>query len=309
MMPEKNKDAGARLQELGWALDSHGLSPSVLSQLVERKNEYLQTAIREVQSASGVSFDRFDSDKVEDIGLAKAITRSFLRYDSNSFLLAKAVLGKLKSDYGLAEELRFVALPYPIIHFSYDTSETGPKHKDGYDYIDHFYTTWTPLNDCFHKPISVTEKTHRKDSFFLRQLRSRIKFIDRKIQASKKIIYPDLSLGNFLFWHGTTDHEGLLNTTENITATLVIRFTSSPILYDVVLSCEALEKAEIKESTIDTVYFAKKMVRLFKELDAFAVTFAGEKISFDVLMEKLNRMIVSWELSKEEWKRFGFVLG
>jgi hypothetical protein len=302
-------NAATQLQESGWSLSSHGLPPEVLSLLVERKNEYLQTAIREVKSASGVTFDRFDSDKTEHIELAKAITRSLLRYDACSFELAKAVLKKLRTEYGLAAELNFVTLPYPIIHFSYDTSEIGPKHKDGYDYIDHFYTTWTPLNDCFHKPVSITEKTHTRDNFFLRQLRSRIKFIDRKIIASKKVIYPDLELGKFLLWHGTTDHEGLLNTTENITTTLVIRFTSSPILYDIALSCDELEKAGISEDAIDTVYFTKKLIGLFEEIDEWTKENSHERVSFDAMLEKINHKIISWGLSKAEWKRFSFALG
>lgn len=292
------------LQEKGWSMDVHALDPATWSLLLEKKNEYLHTAIREVQSAFGVSFDRFDSDKAEFIEIAKAITRSFLRYDAGSFQLAKAILKKLKENYGLAGELNYLTLPYPIIHFSYDTSETGPKHKDGYNYIRHFYTTWTPLNDCFHKPISVTEKTHLKNGFILRQLRARVKFMDKK-----KVIYPDLPLGKFLVWYGSTEHEGLLNTTKDITATLVIRYTSSPILYDLALSCDDLEKAEIKNDAPEAVFFTKKMISLFKEIDALAKSQETAPLSFDHLFDQVRRQISGWELSKAEWKHFAFALG
>ena len=299
----------AELQEKGWSVDAHGLSPEVWNLLVQKKNEYLQVATREVQSAFGVSFDRFDSDKAEAIELAKAITRGLLRYDISSFGLAKAVLKRLKENYGLADELNYLALPYPIIHFSYDTSEIGPKHKDGYDYIDHFYTTWTPLNDCFHKPISVTEKTHRRDGFLLRQLRARLKFIDRMILASKTVIFPDLPMGKFLVWHGNTDHEGLLNTTKDITTTLVIRFTSSPILYDIALSCDDLEKAELKEEMPDPVFFTRKMISVFREIDGLARKEEAAPASFDDLLAGVRRQISGWELSGAEWKRLAFMLG
>jgi hypothetical protein len=297
------------LEENGWSLNSLKLPAATMDLLVQKKNEFLETAIREVQSEFGITFGKFDADQAEYIELAKGITRSLLRYDHCSFLLAKAVLKELKETYGLTGKLNYLALPYPIIHFSYDTSEIGPKHKDGYDYIDHFYTTWTPLNDCFHKPISVTEKTHLKNGFFLRQLRARIKFIDKAILATKKTLYPDIPLGNFLVWHGTTEHEGLLNTAKEITTTLVIRFTSSPILYDVALSCEDLLNAELQENNIDTRFFTLKIIRLFKEADAFAKQMDEQEIPFEKLLENVNEKIKDWDLSTAEWKRFAFLLG
>jgi hypothetical protein len=297
------------LQDSGWSIDAHSLPAVTMQQLVQKKNEFLATAIEEVSKEFNVTLKKFDSDKAEHIELAKGITRSLLRYDSSSMLLAKAIYKKLQETYGLSEQLNYLALPYPIIHFPYDTSEIGPKHKDGYDYIDHFYTTWTPLNDCFHKPLSITENTHRQNGFVLRQLRARINFIDRAFLASKKTIYPDIPLGKFLLWHGRTDHEGLLNTADEITTTLVIRFTSSPILYDVAISCVDLETAKLNETEIDTRYFAKKMIRLFKETAALANAMDKDHIAFEALLAKVNSTIREWALTPAEWKRFAFMLG
>lgn len=299
----------AALQDSGWSMKEHQLPAAEMEFLVRKKNEFLETAIHEVQAEFNVKFGKFDSDKAEYIELAKGITRSFLRYDSSSFQLAKAILKELHETYGLSDQLKYFTLPYPIIHFSYDTSEIGPKHKDGYDYIEHFYTTWTPLNDCFHKPLSITENSHKKNGFILRQLRARIKFIDQAFLATKKIIYPDIPLGKFLLWHGTTDHEGLLNTSKDITTTLVVRFTSSPVLYDVAISCEDLLTAELNESLIDTRYFTKRMITLFKEVDAFAKKEEQDQSSFEKFLENINCKIKEWDLSPAEWKRFAFVLG
>jgi hypothetical protein len=299
----------AALQDSGWSMKEHLLPVADMEQLVKKKNEVLETAMQEVQAAFNVKFGKFDSDKAECIELAKGITRSFLRYDNSSFLLARAILKELHKTYGLSEQLNYFTLPYPIIHFSYDTSEIGPKHKDGYDYIEHFYTTWTPLNDCFHKPLSITENSHKKNGFILRQLRARIKFIDKAVLATKKIIYPDIPLGNFLLWHGATDHEGLLNTSKDITTTLVVRFTSSPVLYDVAISCDDLLTADLNESGIDTRYFTKRMIALFKEVDAFAKKEDEEKSAFGQFLENINGKIKEWDLTPAEWKRFAFVLG
>ena len=299
----------AELQDSGWLLDTHGLPAASMELLVQKKKEFLETAIREVQSEFNITFEKFDNDKAEFIELAKGITRSLLRYDNTSFQLAKAILNKFRETYGLSAQINYLTLPYPIIHFPSDTSEIGPKHKDGYDYIDHFYTTWTPLNDCFHKPLSITEKTHKKNGFVLRQLRARIKFVDNALLALKKTIYPDISLSNFLIWHGRTEHEGLLNTTNETTTTLVVRFTSSPILFDVALSCDDLAAAKLNENKIDARDFTKKVITCFKEIDAFSKTLKEKNFSFDKLLENVNGKIKEWNLSPAEWKRFAFVLG
>ncbi|MEO5644345.1 MAG: hypothetical protein ABIQ40_13890 [Bacteroidia bacterium] len=298
----------AELLEEGWSMSAYQHADA-MKLIVQKKDEFLQTAIREVQSEFNVTLGKFDAGKAEYIELAKGITRSLLRYDNASFLLAKAILKELQITYGLTSEVNYLTLPYPIIHFSYDTSEIGPKHKDGYDYIDHFYTTWTPLNDCFHKPLSITENTHKKHGFFLRQLRARVNFIDKAIVASKKISYPDIPLGKFLIWHGNTDHEGLLNTTEDITISLVIRFTSSPILYDVAISCKDLLEEKLEDNAVNTVYITKKMIRLFRDVDAFAKVVEQGKTSFDKLYKQVHEKICEWKLSPAEWKRFAFMLG
>jgi hypothetical protein len=299
----------AALEHLGWSMNGHQLPAHVMTALVQKKNEFLETAIREVQAEFNGTLGKFDSDKAEYIELAKGIARSFLRYDSSVFLLAKAILKQLQETYGLKEQLNYCTLPYPIIHFSYDTSEIGPKHKDGYDYIEHFYTAWTPLNDCFHKPLSITENTHKKNNLILRKLRERITLIDKVLLASKKTIYPDIPLGKFIVWHGATEHEGLLNTSKEITTALVVRFTSSPILYDVAISCKELIAAELNESMIDTNYFTKRMITLFKEVDAFAKKEEEEKNEFRKLFYNVNAKMKEWDLTPEEWKRFGFLLG
>ncbi len=299
----------AELQDFGWSLGAHQLPTESMDLLVRKKNEFLETAIHEVQSAFNIRFEKFDADKAAYIELAKGITRSLLRYDCASLVLAKAILKELEKTYGLTYELNYFTLPNPIIHFPFDTSEIGPRHKDGYDYIEHFYTTWTPLNDCFHKPLSITENTHSKNGFVLRQLRSRIKLIDNAIIASKKIIYPDIPLGKFALWHGRTEHEGLLNTTKEITVSLVIRFTSTPALYDVAVSCIDLKAAALNDIGIEPRYFTKKAIRLFKEVDEFAKVVESEHPSFQKLFESIQEKIKEWDLPADECKRLGFVFG
>ncbi|HET6992066.1 MAG TPA: hypothetical protein VFJ43_12110 [Bacteroidia bacterium] len=296
------------LQETGWSKDTHKLPAATMEELVRKKNEFLRISFAEVEKAFHVSLDKFDDKKIGYIELAKGITRSLLRYDDCSFLLAQHVWKELQSTYGLANEIKNLALPYPIIHLPEDHSEIGPKHKDGYPYIDHFYTTWTPLNDCFHQPLSITEKTHRKNGFVLRQLRSRIKFIDRAILSTKKTLYPDIRLGEFFVWHGTTDHEGLLNKSGSTTTSIVLRFTSSPILYDVALPCADLEKFIPENRKTDTTELAKKIISFFNAVDAHGKRNDDEKKPFGELSAEIESEIKKWDLSPKEKKQFSFVL-
>ena len=297
------------LEKNGWALAPHNLSQELLTELVKRKDEYLKTSIEEVGRAFNLSISGFDEKQIEYIELAKGIARSFLRYDTGSHLLVQAIWKKLKGSFELSSEVQYVTLPYPIIHLPLDTSESGTMHKDAYDYIKDFYTTWVPLNDCFHQPIAITEKTHRKNFFLLRKLRAKLKFIDRLILSTKKIFKPDIRLGEFFIWHGTTDHQGLLNRSGETKISLTIRFTSSPMMYETTLTTEEVENYTAKETKIFNRELVKKIIDIFKEIRAQAKEGVGDEKTIDDLVENVRLNIKSWNLSPDESKRLGFVLG
>ncbi len=297
------------LADNGWALGEHHLPKEIVNLLVRKKNEFLETSIREVGAAFGVSIEVFDAENTEVIELAKGITRSLLRYDACSFLLARAVYTELNKKYGIENEVKYVAIPYPIIHYALDTSEIGEMHRDGYDYVEHFYTTWTPLNDCFHKPIAVIEKSHLKNGFILRQLRARIKRFDKFILSRKKKIYPDIPLGQFAIWYGSTFHEGLLNKSEIIATALVVRFTNTPILFDLAFPIKDLMEATIIPTEVNCLEFTKKMIQCFKEIEIISKNSLSEKDSFETILLTIQQKIESWKFSAEDAQRFAFMIG
>ncbi|MEO6883806.1 MAG: hypothetical protein ABI199_07255 [Bacteroidia bacterium] len=297
-----------RLKKYGWSSAEHELQKEIFSLLLERKNYFLQTTLLEVQKEFHVSISTFDDNLIEYIELVKAIVRSFLRYDPSSIKLAKSICQKLKSTYQLSSEINFCTLPYPIIHFPFDTSEIGPEHKDGYDYIKHFYTTWTPLNECTYQPISIIEKTHKKDNFLMRKIIKKIKIVATFLHSLKKTVKPDLKLGEFLLWLGNTDHEGLQNIKNDVTMALVFRFTSSPIMYEGTLSVEELEKYFLDVPAIDSDKLIKKSIQIFKQIDDHAKQQAYEKETFESLVQKIDEKIVAWNLKSFESKRLSFML-
>ncbi|OHB07969.1 MAG: hypothetical protein A2W64_00885 [Candidatus Zambryskibacteria bacterium RIFCSPLOWO2_02_39_10] len=296
------------LEESGWALAPHNLPREIMEKLVKKKDEYLQISCQEVERAFNVSFEGFESEKIEYIELAKGIARAFLRYDPFSHLLLQAVWRKLSETFGLSSKIKYLTLPYPIIHFPLDTSESGTTHKDGYDYIKDFYTTWTPLNDCFHQPISIIEKTHYKNSFILRKLRAKLKFIDKLILSTKKIFKPDIRLGEFFVWHGETNHAGLLNRSGQTKVSITARFTSSAMMSETTLTTEEIENYTAIENKIIPRDLAQKIIKIFKEIQTQTKEEAIMEKTMDGLVENVRLNIKSWNLSPDESKRLGFVL-
>ncbi len=297
-----------QLEKTGWALDKHGLSAENMNQLIQKKEKYLQLSSSEVQKEFGVAFTAFENEKVEFIELAKAITRSLLRYDVTSIELTKSIYKKLKSNLNLSGELSYCTIPYPIIHLPFDTSELGTKHKDGYNYIDHFYTTWTPLNDCFDHPVAIVENTHKKINRIVQRLRYEFKFIATAIDATKKTIRPDIRIGEFLTWFGTTDHEGMLNKTQDVRVAMVVRFTSSPIMLDGTLSTSELQEFSMDQKATDTNELVKKFIQIFKEVRQRAEQNPDESVSLESLIESVEEQIKKWNLNPIELKQVSFML-
>lgn len=295
------------LEKNGWSLSPYTLPQNRLDELVRRKNEYIQVSTEEVEKSFNVSLSIFEEEKIDEIELVKSITRSFLRYDTNSHLLLQAVWKKLKEDFELSSKINYVSLPYPIIHFPLDTSEKGARHKDSYDYIKNYYTTWIPLNDCFHGPIAITEKTHRKDSFLLRQIRIRLKLVDKLIYKIKKTLKPDIRLGEFFVWYGETDHQGLLNTSGKISVALTPRFTNSPLMYETTTPIKEIENYIPVETNIFSRELVQKMITSFKEIQNQVKESTPDRPLL-TLVSEIRKKISVWNYSPEEAKRLGFTL-
>ena len=295
------------MQKRGWAVAPHKLPPEILGRLVKKKDEFLTISFVEAQKAFKITLNGFESEKVEYIELAKAITRALLRYDPDSFLLARAIWKELKETFKLKSEIQYLGAPYPIIHLPEDTSEIGGRHKDDLEYIKYFYTTWTPLNDCFHQPLSIFENTHKKNNFFIRQLRIRLPFVNKLILSTKKELKPDIRLGEFFLWPGRTDHQGLLNKSGKTTVAMITSFSSSPIMNGPSLTVEEIEKYVAKETNIDTLSFVQKMISAWKEIRAESWENIEKTKNLGELTADVRRQIKKWNFSPEESKRFAFV--
>ncbi len=294
------------LQKNGWAIASHKLNKEILADLVEQKNKFLNISREEVEKEFNISLFKFESENIEYIELYKAITRALIRYEPKSFLLAQAVWKELKNTFKLSE-IKYLGLPYPIIHLPEDTSEPGRRHRDNVEYIKSFYTTWTPLNNFFHQPLTITEKTHRKNNFFLRQLRIRFKFIDKFILSRKRELRPDFHLGEFGVWHGTTYHEGLLNKSGDITIANVTSFTDSPIMSGLVMTTDYIEKYTPLKITVDTDGLVKKIISSFKIVEGEMREATHKNKNLNKLVGNVRSNIKGWGFSPTELRYFAFV--
>jgi hypothetical protein len=297
-----------KLKKFGWVLAEHNLQKEMMDDLVLKKEVYLESAIQAVQKEFNITFSKFEGEKIEYIELTKAITRSLLRYDPSAIGLAKAVLNQLNNTFGLTNEVRYCTLSYPIIHFPFDTSELGTKHKDGYHYIEHFYTTWAPLNDCYNKPLAITEKTHQSQSKIIRKIRNRLKVIDKISDRYRKVIKPDIKKGEFMMWYGSTDHEGLMNTSDAITIAMVIRFTSSPIMFEGSLSTKELAAYQTEKTASDPNELIRKFISIYKEIRNHQAFFSTDKTEYHNLLLQVKSKIASWSLTGNDLKKLSFML-
>lgn len=223
------------LETTGWEKQSHDFDNKAFESLIGFKEQLLST----VSDAVGILPHVFNINDIERTELAKAICRAFLRYDQRSILLIKSIAAKMQE-----QGYKYCTLPYPIIHLPNDTSEPGPLHTDGQNYIDQFLTVWVPLNDCFHKPLLIKN-------------------------YSGAYVYPEIKAGEFLMWTGSMAHEGVINKSDHTHIAMVSKFTSSPVLNERTLEIEELLSMEdqVVIYPIDSYFpLIQKMISFYEEI-------------------------------------------
>jgi len=129
------------------------------------------------------------------------------------------------------------------------------------------------------------------------------------ILSTKKIFKPDIHLGEFFVWHGTTDHTGLLNRSGEIKISITVRFTSSPMMYETTLTTAEIENYTVTETKIVPRDLAQKIINIFKEIRTQTQEGIVKEKTIHELIKEICMKIKSWNLSLDESKRLGFVLG
>ncbi len=248
------------LQQKGWMNFTLNNNHKLLNALIAKKKAWLEESIAFFTEKSNVNLSTFSEESASAIELVKGPVRAFLRYDSDAISLSREVHKKLREEVPQNHQLKHVTLPYAIIHWPGDHSEKGPMHKDGYYYIKRFYTNWVPLNDTHHDGIAVMENSHYVQHPIARRLR-----LPAFLPATQ-IIKPKMDTGQFLSWHGAVDHEGLINTTQEITVALVVRFTDTPIMLDATQRVAELDKWQPQEGGMNFTEFLRIANSLFDSI-------------------------------------------
>ncbi|HTF03034.1 MAG TPA: hypothetical protein VK826_03380, partial [Bacteroidia bacterium] len=198
--------------------------------------------------------------------------------------------------------MQYCTLPYAIIHWPGDTSEKGPMHKDGYFYIRDFYTTWTPLNENTHEPLLINEYSHIRKGLLSRKLRL------PSFAPSGVLVKPHIGLGDFIAWHGNTDHEGLLNTSKEVTVSLVFRFTSSPIMLESTQPCADLEHGKISSGELDVADFSRLTAKIFRQIEEENKNVSLAYTDITALCNSIQSSVESWKLNRVDQHKIAFVL-
>lgn len=225
--------------------------------------------IKDLQKEIILMTDLFKSKKdkklsEEDKEILKSLIRSHLRYDERSKELTKE-LSKMMYACGFFNF--YITRPYIMIHLPFDKEELGASHIDAVPYSGECYTIWINLNDRLkYKPLKIYPKSHN----FLTKLFAR--FI-KKISFSKirelllnsliNNIDIDQNPGSFKIWSSNLLHQGLLNTGDGITVSLVYRLSKNPFLYEPITRISDIKKRIFKQTINKFNFYDQKIIKLF----------------------------------------------
>ncbi len=245
-----------------------------------RKYKLFNSIAKEINEQYGIDPHTFDLKNIEVIELYKAIIRTCLRYHSQSLGLEINIAKNIDS------KLKYCTMPYPIIHLPRDTSEPGPIHTDGQDYVDHFITTWLPLNDCSHRPI---------------------KLIDRE----GSVLFPTPDLGSYLVWDGDIKHEGVINVSEKTHVALVMKFTDMPLLNERVATIKDLFNSNYEKILEDDFEYVndnintRELISIFQHINKENNYFNnGSSLSMLESLMKAEYIILSYNIAAPKERLF-----
>lgn len=242
--------------------------------------------------------DRWDRNNSFELEIKKSFIRGVLRYTTFSNEIVKIVSKKFKECFPNSKKIKWITLPYPMIHLSNDQVEFGGYHIDSHN-NENLFTCWLPITNYNYSALSII---YKKQNFIIKYFSN--KFPQFFTKFSSKIFVKQ---GDIFFWDGNLLHTGNLNLSDKISCAVQIKLSES--MYDFEF-CQNIndESASIKVINFDdnsikdlfSKYFQgltelnsnSKNENLFENSSNFAAKFKGKSpaISFglSVLSQRLN---------------------
>ena len=101
--------------------------------------------------------DRWNKKNSFELEIKKSFIRGILRYTTFSNDIVKIVSKKFKEYFPNSKQIKWITLPYPMIHLSNDQVEFGGYHIDSHN-NENLFTCWIPITEYNYSALSIFYK-------------------------------------------------------------------------------------------------------------------------------------------------------
>lgn len=163
--------------------------------------------------------EKWDKEISLELEIKKSFIRGLLRYSNFSNEIIKITKRKFRACFPNSNHIKWITLPYPMIHLSNDQVEFGSYHIDRHN-NENLFTCWLPISNYNYPALSIF---FEMNSFLIKFFSNKFPQIFNKF--SSKIFVKQ---GNIFFWNGNLLHSGNLNTSNKISCAIQLKLSENP---------------------------------------------------------------------------------
>jgi hypothetical protein len=234
-----------------------------------------------------------------ELEIKKSFIRGVLRYSTFSSDIIKIVKKNFREEFPSLKKIKWITLPYPMVHLSNDKAEFGGYHVDGQK-DENLLTCWLPISNYNYPAISIFHI--KKNNFFIKYLLKKFPILFSKVIS--KIIVKQ---GDIFFWGGNLLHTGNLNTSDNISCAIQLKLSEN--IYDFEFCQNIDDETQSIFMNFDNIslknlfdkYFHgltelnsnSKIKNLFENSAHFAAQFVGNSLPISFGLSVLSQRLIS----------------
>ncbi len=226
----------------------------------------------------------WDSKNTLETEIKKSFLRGVLREHHLTHQLTKCIVASLK-DISSKKDFKWITKFYPMIHLSYDNLESETKLHYDSDNSSGMHTCWVPITDYKYNALNIFKYENFIINFFK-------KIFTKSIFFNQFTFSPSIKKGDFLLWSGNRLHKGNLNTSNQISCALQMKFLKYPYLFE---SSHNIQNKKIKHSEDNNTNYLKvyyEYIKLLETIDLYSEnTESIEKISIRDFVVNLKNQI------------------
>ena len=226
----------------------------------------------------------WDSKNTSETEIKKSFLRGILREHHLTHRLTKCVINSL-NDVSSEKDLKWITKFYPMIHLSNDNLESEEKLHYDSDNDSVMYTCWVPITDYKYSALNI----FKYENFLINLLK---KILTKSIFFNKFTFSPSLKKGNLLLWSGNRLHKGNLNTSNQITCALQMKFLKYPYLFESSFNIQNKEYKNFEDDNVNYLKIYDDYINLLDTVNLYCEKIENiEKISIRDFIMNLKKKI------------------